>query len=177
MQNTFRLRWNWLFIVFLAMGVTFFVGCNERRSEGKKPVVVEDDEVREKSGGGFFGQQTDRGTPPDTEGYQHVGLKNQFPGGIEPDDYKAQKLVNQLFNYSIGMCSREQECPADLDAARTGLRKHYGIFWPKDPWGNFYQYKRTGTMSCEVWSFGPDGKDATEDDIHISKSNREDLPK
>ena len=48
MQNTFRLRWNWLFIVFLAMGVTFFVGCNERRSEGKKPVVVEDDEVREK---------------------------------------------------------------------------------------------------------------------------------
>ena len=32
-------------------------------------------------------------------------------------------------------------------------------------------------MSCEVWSFGPDGKDATEDDIHISKSNREDLPK
>ena len=106
MQNTFRLRWNWLFIVFLAMGVTFFVGCNERRSEGKKPVVVEADEVREKSGGGFFGQQTDRGTPSDTEGYQHVGLKNQFPGGIEPDDYKAQKLVNQLFNYSIGMCSR-----------------------------------------------------------------------
>lgn len=180
MQNTFRLRGNWLLFVFLAVGAAFFAGCNERRSEGKKPVVAEEETRGDgDSGGGFFdrGGSGSGSQPSDAEGYRHVGLKNQFPGGIEPDDYKAQKLVNQLFNYSVGMCSREQECPADLDAAREGLRKQFGIFWPKDPWGNFYQYKKTGTMSCEVWSFGPDGKDATEDDIHISESNREDLPK
>lgn len=178
MQNTFRLHRNWLFIVFLAMGVAFFVGCNDRRSEGRKPVMVEDDDRSGNSAaGGFFGQGGDRAKSSDIEGYQHVGLKNQFPGGIEPDDYKAQKLVNQLFNYSVGMCSREQECPSDLESAREGLRKHFGVFWPKDPWGNFYQYKKTGAMSCEVWSFGPDGKDATDDDIRVSKSNREDLPK
>lgn len=171
MKNTRGWKRTGLLMVFLALGAAFFCGCNERRSEGKKPVVVEDEAQV------GFGSVSERNSVRETDGYEHVGLKNQFPGGVEPDDYKAQKLVNQLFNYSVGMCSREQECPADLDAAREGLRKQFGIFWPKDPWGNFYQYKKTGTMTCEVWSYGPDGKDATDDDIHISESNREDLPK
>ena len=88
MQNTFRLRWNWLFIVFLAMGVTFFVGCNERRSEGKKPVVVEDDEVREKSGGGFFGQQTDRGPPPIPRVINTLGSRISFQEALNPTTTK-----------------------------------------------------------------------------------------
>lgn len=171
MKNTRGWKRTGILMVFLALGAAFFCGCNERRSEGKKPVVVEDEAQV------GFGSVPERNSVRETDGYEHVGLKNQFPGGVEPDDYKAQKLVNQLFNYSVGMCSREQECPADLDAAREGLRKQFGIFWPKDPWGNFYQYKKTGTMTCEVWSYGPDGKDATDDDIHISESNREDLPK
>ena len=40
-----------------------------------------------------------------------------------------------------------------------------------DPWGNEYQYvsppSRSGTTTrdFEIWSFGPDGRDGTEDDI------------
>tara|TARA_R100000027_G_scaffold67028_3_gene64322 strand:- start:42641 stop:43096 length:456 start_codon:yes stop_codon:yes gene_type:complete len=39
---------------------------------------------------------------------------------------------------------------------------------PDDPWGNPYQYQFPGTRSnkgYDVWSFGPDGTNGTEDDI------------
>jgi general secretion pathway protein G len=37
---------------------------------------------------------------------------------------------------------------------------------PNDPWGNPYQYKFPGSHSkFDVWSFGPDKQDGTDDDI------------
>jgi len=40
---------------------------------------------------------------------------------------------------------------------------------PKDPWGNDYQYAFPGNhgnkKEPDLWSFGPDGQDNTEDDI------------
>lgn len=40
---------------------------------------------------------------------------------------------------------------------------------PKDPWGNDYQYayppERGATKEPDIWSWGPDGEDNTEDDI------------
>jgi general secretion pathway protein G len=39
---------------------------------------------------------------------------------------------------------------------------------PKDPWGHDYLYKKGGSHNptgVDVWSWGPDGKDGTEDDI------------
>jgi general secretion pathway protein G len=37
---------------------------------------------------------------------------------------------------------------------------------PPDPWGNAYQYKYPGAHGkFDVWSFGPDKQDGTEDDI------------
>ena len=40
---------------------------------------------------------------------------------------------------------------------------------PKDPWGNSYSYayppKRGDSDVPDIWSFGPDGKENTEDDI------------
>lgn len=38
---------------------------------------------------------------------------------------------------------------------------------PKDPWGNQYQYRRPSqnNLDYDLWSWGPDGKDGTEDDI------------
>ena len=40
---------------------------------------------------------------------------------------------------------------------------------PVDPWGNEYQYEYPSTHSRDdqpdIWSFGPDGEDGTEDDI------------
>ena len=37
-----------------------------------------------------------------------------------------------------------------------------------DPWGNEYQYLPEGEKnpeSYDLWSYGPDGEDGTEDDI------------
>jgi general secretion pathway protein G len=45
---------------------------------------------------------------------------------------------------------------------------------PKDPWGGTYQYEYPPTHGSgeypDIWSFGPDGQDGTEDDI-VSWSN------
>ena len=49
---------------------------------------------------------------------------------------------------------------------------------PNDPWGNDYQYEYPpthGNMDApEIWSFGPDGLDDTEDDIVSWKKADED---
>ena len=61
--------------------------------------------------------------------------------------------------------------PSSLDELLKppGDRKPYlsGAL-PKDPWGNEYQYKFPGqkdTSGYDVYSFGPDGRDATGDEI------------
>ena len=39
---------------------------------------------------------------------------------------------------------------------------------PLDPWGKPYQYQQPGknsTAEYDVWSFGPDGNDGTDDDV------------
>lgn len=38
-----------------------------------------------------------------------------------------------------------------------------------DPWGNPYQYQVPGKSGrpYHIWSFGPDGKNGTEDDVHL----------
>lgn len=39
--------------------------------------------------------------------------------------------------------------------------------YPKDPWGNPYQYRCPSDQGkdFDIWSFGPDGKEGTEDDV------------
>lgn len=155
-------------LLCIAAMAAFSFGCSDRRSEGQKPVHVDDEPAA--------GAPRAPGQAQQVGEYEHVAQVQRFPGGIEPDDYKARKLVNQLFNYCIGVCSANQECPADLDAAKEATRKQFGFFWPRDPWGNLYQYKRIDVQTCDVWSFGPDGVDGTEDDVHVAKSNRDDLP-
>ena len=48
---------------------------------------------------------------------------------------------------------------------------------PLDPWGNEYQYAFPGehneNRKPDIWSFGPDGEDGTEDDIGNWKSEEE----
>ena len=165
--HDFRLRLLFLLLCSVAVA-TFSFGCSERKSEGKKPVHVDEETT------GLPGQKI---TEPQQVGeYEHVAQQKRFEGGIEPDQVKARKLVNQLFNYSVGICSAYQECPADLDGIKAALKEKYNLFWPKDPWGKPYQYKKIDDQSCDVWSSGPDGIDGTEDDVHVAKVNRDDLP-
>ncbi|MFV1966641.1 MAG: type II secretion system major pseudopilin GspG [Pirellulaceae bacterium] len=41
---------------------------------------------------------------------------------------------------------------------------------PEDPWGNEYQYEFPATRGSgpdpDIWSYGPDGEDDTDDDVH-----------
>ena len=58
--------------------------------------------------------------------------------------------------------------PSDeAEAAKWGKEPY--MEKPKaDPWGNEYQYAAPGkhnTESFDVWSYGPDGQDGTDDDI------------
>ena len=151
----------------IAAVAAFSFGCSDRRSEGQKPVHVDEEETP---------SMQKKAEPQQIGEYEHVAQVQRFQGGIEPDEYKARKLVNQLFNSCVGACSANQECPADLDGAKEAVRKQFGLFWPKDPWGNFYQYKRIDVQTCDVWSFGPDGKDGTDDDVHVANANRDNLP-
>jgi general secretion pathway protein G len=57
------------------------------------------------------------------------------------------------------------EKPADLDGWMGYLDKR-GV--PKDPWGTPYVYLYPGTHNTsgfDLYSYGPDGKEGTEDDI------------
>lgn len=61
------------------------------------------------------------------------------------------------------------EAPADLsNPSKWGGPYLTGNAKTSDPWGNPYQYVCPGSRSSDgfdVWSFGPDGIDGTEDDI------------
>jgi general secretion pathway protein G len=59
-----------------------------------------------------------------------------------------------------------------LSAAPAGAKNWRGPYirgqLPKDPWQNPYQYRNPGKQNktgFDVWSYGPDGKDRTLDDI------------
>lgn len=45
---------------------------------------------------------------------------------------------------------------------------------PKDPWQQSYQYRRPSqnNLDYDLWSWGPDGKDGTEDDVTNWKKDK-----
>ena len=58
--------------------------------------------------------------------------------------------------------------PADLAEPDSWEGPYLKGFVPLDPWGNPYQYQQPGrykTDSYDLWSFGPDGTDGTDDDV------------
>jgi len=59
--------------------------------------------------------------------------------------------------------------PADLTESTNWSGPYLTGEVPKDPWGNDYQYayppERGSGDNPDIWSYGPDGEDNTEDDI------------
>ena len=61
-----------------------------------------------------------------------------------------------------------REPPADLIDADPNDWPMLETNVPNDPWGNPYQYEcpgRFNTNSYDIWSFGPDKTDGTDDDV------------
>jgi general secretion pathway protein G len=59
-------------------------------------------------------------------------------------------------------------CPSDLQNPSKWAGPYLDSDIPLDPWGNPYQYACPGTRnpdSFDVWSFGPDMQNGTDDDI------------
>lgn len=82
-----------------------------------------------------------------------------------------------------GLESLVEEPQADDERTGNGKSKWDGPYLnaddvPADPWGNDYQYEYPPTHgkrdSPDIWSFGPDGEDDTEDDIVSWKKVSED---
>ncbi len=82
-----------------------------------------------------------------------------------------------------GLDALIDEPEADEERTTSGKSKWDGSYLnaddiPEDPWGNVYQYEYPPTRgkadSPEIWSFGPDGEDDTEDDIVSWKKVGED---
>ena len=149
-------------VFFAAALAVCATSCNDRRSAGEQPVIADD--------GTGANAPVGQTTKPVGE-YEHVQPAERYPGGVQPNDSKAQKLVNQLFNYVYAIC-RTTDCPKTLDEARQALKTQYKMTWPKDPWGNYYDYVYRSDEDFDVRSWGPDGKPDTPDDINVSEINR-----
>jgi general secretion pathway protein G len=57
------------------------------------------------------------------------------------------------------------QVPSDLAAPQKWRGPYLDDEVPADPWGNPYQYELLGPDAFRVWSWGPDGQNATADDI------------
>lgn len=58
--------------------------------------------------------------------------------------------------------------PSDVKDSDKWHGPYLGKAVPKDPWGNPYKYEYPGKNSTDapdIWSYGPDGIDNTEDDV------------
>lgn len=85
-----------------------------------------------------------------------------------------------LFRLAMGRYPKELselvEKPDDDDeAAKWGGPYIEDIAQLRDPWGNELQYRYPGTRnedSYDLWSYGPDGQDGTEDDIGNWRTER-----
>lgn len=61
-----------------------------------------------------------------------------------------------------------REMPSDLAAPEKWAGPYLSKPVPLDPWQNPYRYENPGKYQTDwpdIWSYGPDGMDGTEDDI------------
>ncbi|MFA5623848.1 MAG: type II secretion system protein GspG [Bradymonadales bacterium] len=167
MQTRFRtLRFQLMGVMAILACIVLFTACkSERRSAGEAPEVKFDDT------GKMHVQRPIDAAPDVADNEQHLLPKEEFVGGVMPNERKAQKLVNQLSNYTMAICSDMLECPAGLDELKKEMKERYKLNWPNDPWGNPYAYTRTDSSKFVIISWGPDKEAGTADDIKISERN------
>jgi general secretion pathway protein G len=65
---------------------------------------------------------------------------------------------------SQGLQSLNQ-VPADITNSQKWRGPYLDGEVPLDPWGNPYQYELAAPGTYRIWCWGPDGQNATEDDI------------
>ncbi len=95
-------------------------------------------------------------------------------------DSDLQKMATALLGYesrALRLPTTEQGLDALVNKPTTEpIPERWTGFLEEiasDPWGNAYQYRypaQKSKKSYDLWSFGPDGKDGTEDDIGNWKS-------
>lgn len=169
MDSSLRnVRFSGIFLCAILTVSLLAISCNDRRSEGVKPKVVDREESAQ------IGQSGQQGATMQVGDYEHLAPVEEFKGGVVPDERKAQKLVNQLYNYTRAICSAKRSCPETAEDAQEALLEKYGLFWPDDPWGKPYSYKFINKQKFEIRSFGLDGIEGNEDDITVSSINLED---
>lgn len=106
-------------------------------------------------------------------------LSSQKKADINTTKTQIGQLKSTLQHYALDMRtfpSTEEglkaliEEPSDPDAAEKWDGPYLDASeLPKDPWGNDYQYEYPPSHGKgdfpDIWSYGPDGQDGTDDDI------------
>ena len=105
----------------------------------------------------------------------YSGIRKQ--ANIDAAGVQIALFEDQLALYELGVRSYPttdqrlealRTAPADLVNPDSWAGPYLKKPVPLDPWDNPYQYESPGKHnpdSCDIWSFGPDGTDGTEDDI------------
>ena len=88
---------------------------------------------------------------------------------------KAFKTPLQAYRIDIGTYPNSSQAlealrnpPSDLTSPTKWRGPYLETPVPADPWGNEYRYEYPGKFQedwPDIWSFGPDGIDGTDDDI------------
>src|SRR5207253_1943185 len=105
------------------------------------------------------------------------GLAVGVFSGQQASAYKrtAQVQVDTLSDACMHFqldCNRFPDSLQDLQMQPGNAANWSGPYLSKevgnDPWGNPYQYSdpKTGNLKPEIWSWGPNGLNGDEDDIH-----------
>lgn len=138
-----------LLVLVLVLFTAIALGCDDKKKSSGGGGGEGGGESSASSGGGGGGE------------YEHVGPGERKQ---ENETQKAERVMRQLGNYMLGIASAEG-APEDLEAAKAALKKSNGLNWMKDPWGNPYNYEKTGDSTFRIFTSGPDGQPGTADDI------------
>ncbi len=98
----------------------------------------------------------------------------QRKANINAAQVQVDSIAHECERYNLDM----NMYPPSLDALMTNPGGAKAADWagpylskdvPLDPWGNQYMYQNPGARhpdKVDVWSYGPDGQNGTQDDIY-----------
>ncbi len=104
-------------------------------------------------------------------GVSHVYAKHEQPKiAAAKANIGAISMALQQFEISCGRYPTSEEGLNALIHQPENAKNWVGPYltgFPKDPWGNPYNYQCPGQHNSDfdIWSNGPDGQPGTEDDI------------
>jgi general secretion pathway protein G len=98
-------------------------------------------------------------------GQQRSAMKNSAQVQVDSLSQACERYMGDLLSFPPSLVELRSD-PGNTKWAGPYIAKEVG----PDPWGNPYQYQTGGprhqSEKPDIWSYGPDGQNGTEDDIY-----------